>query len=174
MITKAIIKKLCSLEDNHFSVYIPLLRKANSGMEDAILSATLCNIPGIDNSLKVGDVVYVGFEDDQYDKPIILGKLYIGKEDKNNITTTLTTRSLQVTEISNIPSNTVVGDINVIDLYTKLTWLMNNNFLPARVLNDEENKGELQADSEMIGYTNDKIDTKTVKETLDYIISKLS
>lgn len=151
MITKAIIKKLCTSEDNHFTVYVPLLRKANAEVSDGILQATMICIPGIDNTLKVNDVVYVSFEDNSYDKPIILGKLYISKEDKKDITTTLTTKSIEVTEENKLPLNTSVGGINIADLHTKLTSLMDNKYL----------------DSESIIYTREGSDVTNVKEALD-------
>lgn len=170
MITKAIIKKLNSLEDNHFIVYIPLLKKANSPVGSATLPATLICIPGVDNSLKVGDVVYVGFENDNYDRPVILGKLYLGLENKEDITTTLTVRTAETTEVNKLPMNTMVGEVNIIDLYTKLTWLMNNNFLPAVTGEDDNN---LYAESDIITYNDPTHNIKTVKEALDYLISRL-
>ena len=131
MITKAIIKRLCTLDDNHFSVYVPLLRKANADEADATMEATLICIPGIENTLQVGDVVYVSFEDDNYDRPIILGNLYIGQKEKDDITTTLTTKSIEVTETNKLPLNTIIGDISVMDLQTKLTGLKDINHIEA-------------------------------------------
>lgn len=80
MITKGIIKGIPPFEGNKYSVYIPLLRTASDSEGDATFQATLCYTSGIINTLKVGDVVFVDFEDNYYDKPVILGKLYVGQE----------------------------------------------------------------------------------------------
>jgi hypothetical protein len=169
MITKGIIKRLNSLEDNHFLVYIPLFKKANSPIESAKIEATAVCLSGVDNCFKVGDVVYVGFEDNQVDKPVILGKLYLGKEDKENIKTTLSVKSIEVTESSNLSANTSFENLNIVDLYNKLNWLMNNNFLPAM----KDDDGNFYSDSYSIEYKNTDLNLKNVKETLDYLISKV-
>lgn len=169
MITKAIIKQLNTLNDNHFLVYIPLLRKANAPESSATLSATLIVLPGVENSLKVDDVVFVTFEDNQMDKPVILGKLYTGKED--NITTNLTVKSLVSLENTDLQNNTTIENINLTTLSTQLNWLLSHNFLPA--VTNEDN--ELVAGSNEITYNTDKVKSlKNVKEALDYIIGKLS
>lgn len=36
--------------------------------------------PGMLDSYKVGDVVILGFEENRYSKPIVLGKLFTGKD----------------------------------------------------------------------------------------------
>lgn len=155
MITKAIVKKLCTNNDNHFSVYIPLLRKANADESDATLQATLMSIPGLENTLNVGDVVYVSFEDDNYNTPIILGNLYIKQKDKKDITTTLTTKSLEVTEVNKSPSNTIIGDINVEKLQKALGVLEDINHF----------------ESKDIIYSNDQLTSNNVEEALDSLVN---
>ena len=130
MVTKGIIKKLCTLQDNHFTVYVPLLKKANSPIETAYLQATLVSIPGIDDSLNVGDVVYVAFEDGQVNRLVILGKLYSGRLDKKDITTTVTSKTLTVTEKAKLPQNVSIDGIDIVDLKKKINWLMENTTLP--------------------------------------------
>ena len=98
MITKAIIKRLNTENDNHFIVYIPFLRKANDKEENATLSATLCYIPGITNTFSVGDIVYVSFEENKASNPVIIGKLFTGNDSDDSITTTMITRSLKTTQ----------------------------------------------------------------------------
>lgn len=169
MITKALIKKTSTDADNHFLVYIPLLRKANAPEDSAFLKATLIITPGVENAYNVGDVVFVGFEDDQADKPVILGKLYTGKEDKENITTTLTVKSVESVEKAQLPASTSIDNLNLMEVSNKLTWLLAHNYLPA--LKDEN--GELLAESESITYNKESEELKTVKKALDYIISKI-
>lgn len=158
MITKAIIKRLNTLEDNHFIVYIPFFQKANDAESAATMPATLIYIPGIINTLHVDDVVYVGFEDNSSNKPIILGKLYTGVEDKDTITTTLTSRTLEITEKSKLPINTCIGDLNLVDIHKKLNHLLENN----------------SYDSKNIIYKNSNSPAVNVKEELDRIEAKLA
>ena len=80
MITIAIRKRLYTTDDNHYIIYVPLFRKANMDASDATLPATALCISGIENTLKVGDVVYIGFEDNNFNRPVILSKLYTQEE----------------------------------------------------------------------------------------------
>lgn len=168
MITKAIIKEISTLEDNHFTVYIPLLRKANAPESSATLDATLVCIPGVDNAYTVGDVVYVDFEENQNNKPVIIGKLYLGRSDPDSINTTMTLKSLEVKEISALSSNTAVNGLNILDLYTKINWLMKNDFLPATI----SEKGEAAAPAESITYKNSIHNVSTVAQALNYLFSE--
>ena len=79
MITKAIIEQITD-DGYHFRVRIPILHK----IEDApgatpfkeLPIALMCYAPGCKPNLSVGDVVYVGFENNQYSEPVILGMLF--------------------------------------------------------------------------------------------------
>ena len=118
MVTKGIIKRLNELGDNHFLVYIPLLRTASDTEEEATFQATLCCFSGIYNSLKVGDVVFVEFEDNLYNKPVILGKLFLGDSDSSDVQ--LKGRSLTVSDTVQLPDNTKIGKYEVSNLLAKL------------------------------------------------------
>lgn len=160
MITKAIIKRLYTTEDNHFIIYIPLLRKANMDEADATLSATAICIPGINNVYKVNDVVYISFEDNLINKPVILGKLFTLNEDKESITTTITARTQEILELDKLPLNTFIGDINISTLNDKINYILNKNII----------------DSENVTYSNSATDENisSVKLALDYIVEKIS
>lgn len=96
MITKAIIKSTPTLDGNKYLVYIPILRNANDSESDAIFEATLAYIPGIYYSFSVGDVVFVSFEDNLYNKPVILGKLFVEKDE--SVKTQVEVKTLKVLE----------------------------------------------------------------------------
>ena len=96
MITKAIIKSTPALDGNKYTVYIPILRNANDSESDAIFEATLAYIPGIYYSFSVDDVVFVSFEDNLYNKPVILGKLFTEKD--KNVKTQVEVKTLKVLE----------------------------------------------------------------------------
>jgi hypothetical protein len=77
MITKGIIKSI-DLLGNTCTVHIPFFETA--GNDPIIETATVSNTPGSYNGYKVGDVVYVAFEDGSMSTPVVIGKLYLGTE----------------------------------------------------------------------------------------------
>lgn len=77
MITKGIIQEVPS-GGNLFKVWIPLFDKSSNSVR-YVLDAALCYNTENIGIYKVGDIVYVGFEDSYLEKPIILGKLYMAE-----------------------------------------------------------------------------------------------
>ena len=127
MITKAFITELNKPNSNIFRVYIPLLTTAVSRREDAIFNATLCITDGLFYSLKVGDCVFVGFEDNLYDKPVILGKLYTGKE--TDIPTQITAKTLNINEKVTLPKDTTINGYDLNLVAKAIQDLVDNNDL---------------------------------------------
>ena len=83
MITKAIVQSI-NAAGNRCTVRMPLFESAASSMP--VEAEALVNIaPGMFNSLEVGDVVFVAFEENALEKPIILGKLFRGADIEGNI-----------------------------------------------------------------------------------------
>lgn len=76
MITKAEIKSI-NPEGNRCVVSMPLFQTASSPWP-VLIEALVCITPGFFNNLFVGDIVFVGFEENALEMPIILGKLYTG------------------------------------------------------------------------------------------------
>ena len=74
MITKAIVQKI-DRDANQCLVRVPLFESASS-TNPVVLIAYPSIVPGLFNNLYVGDIVYVGFEENAMEKPIILGKFY--------------------------------------------------------------------------------------------------
>lgn len=119
MITKAIVKETNKIGSNIFKVYIPLLRNANDEEKDAIFDATLCYTTGVMYTLKVNDVVFVGFEDNLMEKPVILGKLYKG-DTEDNSSVQLKVKTIDITEKCSLPENTNIGNVNLKDMVKEI------------------------------------------------------
>lgn len=83
MLVKGIIKQLPVVgKTNKYVVSIPSFKTTGSTSTGSVLNsdlveATLCYQPGIISEYNVGDVVYIGFENDVTSSPVILGKLYL-------------------------------------------------------------------------------------------------
>ena len=76
MVTKGIITAI-NYNSNTCDVRMPLFENANNASE-IVASAIFAITPGTANGYKINDVVLVAFEDEQYNKPIVIGKLFLG------------------------------------------------------------------------------------------------
>lgn len=126
MITKAIVRGIPDVNNNKYRVYIPLFRNANDSEIDATFEATLCFLNGVFYSLAVDDVVYVDFEDNYYEKPVIIGKLYTNKEDKKAIPTQLTVKTIKVLDKAQFPSNTEIDSKSTSNFYKNIKNLQDD------------------------------------------------
>lgn len=82
MVTKGLVKSI-NRAGNRCVVRLPLFETASSSVPveiEALVSIT----PGMFNNLFVDDVVFVAFEENALEKPIIIGKLYTGSSIENN------------------------------------------------------------------------------------------
>lgn len=87
------------------------------GGEPFIQQATIINQPGIYGGYKAGDIVVVGFEDNELSRLVLLGKLYTGVKNETEARGTINCQSLSVETKSSLPINTSIiankSDINV-------------------------------------------------------------
>lgn len=82
MVTKGLVKSI-NRAGNRCVVRLPLFETASSSVPveiEALVSIT----PGMFNNLFVNDVVFVAFEENALEKPIIIGKLYTGAPNENS------------------------------------------------------------------------------------------
>jgi len=63
--------------NNLYEINIPLFNNT-TGQNNIVFTATACQSFGFANLYKSGDLVYVGFMDGKFDKPVILGAVYKG------------------------------------------------------------------------------------------------
>lgn len=79
MITKGIIVGKSPTSENKYLVNLPALTNSQGTLsgfsKDDISEASVSSVSGIKNQLTDGDIVFVGFEDHDFRKPIILGIL---------------------------------------------------------------------------------------------------
>ena len=111
MIQKAVIK---NINNNIFTIRIPIFETAGSNTEYTT-EARLCYEPGNLQSYNINDVVFVAFENDEINDPVIIGKLFTGKEE---VSTTFSKNSaLTVTGQTVLSENTKIGKLTYDDLY---------------------------------------------------------
>ena len=83
MVTKAIVRSINNAA-NRCIVRMPLFETAaNSAPVEA--EALVSITPGMFNNLVVGDIVFVAFEENALEKPIIIGKLFKGIANENDV-----------------------------------------------------------------------------------------
>lgn len=122
MITKAIIYgKVPQDADNQllykYFVWVPLLwgqgQQVPKDMFDPkIMEAAVCSPQGMLPNYVNGDVVYVGFEDDIPNKPVILGALSGRSNDKMDIEAL----GINSTQESHLSKYTSIGDVTSDDI----------------------------------------------------------
>lgn len=119
MITKAIIEQITD-DGYHFRVRIPILHKIENAPGatpfNELPLALMCYAPGCKPNLNVGDVVYVGFENNQYSEPVILGMLF--NENYMESSASIRADSISATVNANLPqTNVKFGDISISELF---------------------------------------------------------
>ena len=145
MVTRAIITQL-DLTNNKVQVRMPLLDGIENSPDSPINSEDLCwasimYVPGLEISYSVGDIVIVGFEDNNVGKPIVLGYLKLrGK----NIDSKIYLKAKEVVAENKFSSsiNTTIGNIQYGDLFT----VVDNSKKPEKV--DNVTEGGEEQDSE--------------------------
>ena len=111
--TKAYITQTPAEGDNKFKVNIPLM--SDNVSDEAIFDALLCSTSGNYNDYKVGDCVFVDFEDDKYNTAIIMGKLYTEVPEENEAYGLF--NELKVTGNATLPANTMIGPYSAQDIF---------------------------------------------------------
>ena len=122
MIQKGIVESIISLYE--YKVRIPrydkVLTTPGAVKTSDLSSAIVCSYPGTKVAFQEGDIVLVGFENDELDKPVILGLLYRNIEVNNT--------QINLPEVhdnlSKIEKN--LDALNKSDLYTHIKYSNDN------------------------------------------------
>jgi len=125
MITKAIILGK-QPGDNKYSVRIPLF-ETSSSPEQYVAKATACISDGVINPYSIGDVVYVGFESNEYDQAVILGKLSLTglPNAEQRASASYAMDSLSVANGAALPAGTSIGELTYKQLIETLNMVNN-------------------------------------------------
>lgn len=110
MITKAIVEQI--INKNSVKIRIPILDKvvdASTGISiENCQIATECVLPNFYYNFNVGDIVFVDFEENNMDTPVILGYL----TNTSNQFTDGSLFSINVENDTTLPSNTSIGIVS--------------------------------------------------------------
>jgi hypothetical protein len=107
MLTKAIIQSV-DYTKNLCRVRIPLFETASRNVNMIEAEAQFSIVPGIYNSYQVGDIVFIGFEENKIDLPIILGKLFISASAEASAHRgNVSGNSLNITDTAQLPYSTI-------------------------------------------------------------------
>ena len=115
MITKGIVEELKGYQAKvRLPIYDGLANTKNATSNENLSYATVCITTNLNNSLNVGDIVYVSFEDNDKGKPVIFGQLY--KEEMNTLAdiklNSANINQLTVNKNASLPQNTSIGSIS--------------------------------------------------------------
>jgi hypothetical protein len=107
VLTKAIIQSI-DYTKNMCRVRIPLFENASRNVNAVEADAQFSVVPGIYNSYKTGDIVFIGFEENAMENPVILGKLFVSATaEANSYRGNLSGNSLAITDTAQLPYSTV-------------------------------------------------------------------
>lgn len=133
MIQKAIIVGRSETEAHKYRVRIPILHglsnTPDSTPDEYLPHATVCGNPAVTADFHSGDVVYVAFENDEFDFPVIMGQLIVNTKSANVLKSdTQNNWDLRGTSlnISNnnakcsavLPVDTTIGEVNSDEIST--------------------------------------------------------
>ena len=122
MIAKAVIEEV--IDNFSARIRIPILNGIKNTQQSTPLEnlyiANIASIPYITNVIAVGDIVYVGFENNDLSRPVIIGK-YLGSSkvkgyDSIEYKPNLDLDNITVNEQCSLSNNTRIGTLEYNDL----------------------------------------------------------
>lgn len=130
MITTGIIREVNisgqGYKSNLYKVEIPIFNSTSDPLNyTTIMETTACLSGGIYDCYSIGDYVYIGFINNKFNFPVILGKIYKGLDD--NLSGSYNIQALKVANSASLPQNTKIGNIEYKDLLRAVTETANAN-----------------------------------------------
>lgn len=174
MIQKAIIVGRSDLEAHKYKVRIPVLHglpnTPESTPDEHLPHAAVCGNPAITTDYHSGDVVYVAFENGEFDFPVIIGQLIVSTKSTNVLKsdtqnnwdlrgTSLNISNNDVKCSAVLPIDTTIGEVNS-DEISALVGIKENiqnqfDTMDGNIGNIEENINSIESD---MGELNEEID----------------
>ena len=118
MICKAIVEEI--IDQYKVRVRVPTFHRGEESIGATPLIdmpvTIMCVQPGIYSNIKVKDVVMVDFEDDNVDKPVIIGLLF--SENSKKSLPDITANSLKVKVNSKFTKDTTIGEVTPDNIFT--------------------------------------------------------
>jgi hypothetical protein len=160
VLTKAIIQSI-DYTKNMCRVRIPLFENASKNVNMIEADAQINIVPGIYNSYKTGDIVFIGFEENKMESPVILGKLFVSAStEASSYRGNVSGNSLAITDTAQLPYSTLF-DFNKIAQNNKLyTDLNTPKKLADSILNLQRTQAQTQRYQTIISVS---IDESTYK-----------
>lgn len=111
MITKGIVVEV--INNYQAKVRLPIfnsIASSKEGTPDSQLNiATICSLPNCNNVVQKEDIVFVGFEDNDISKPIILG--HLNRENMGETYSSLDLTNFKTVGTTTLSSDTNIGDV---------------------------------------------------------------
>lgn len=111
MVTRGIIEKI--VDTTHVKVRVPRINKSAGAVgatpTENLPIACIASVPGIIPYYNVSDVVYVDYENDNTDSPVVIG--LISSAITNNGRSDIFSSSIQVDASAILPTDTNIGPI---------------------------------------------------------------
>lgn len=113
MITRAIVEYV--LSPYEVKVKIPIFDGAEVKTDKKDLTtATICSLPNCCMNVQVGDIVFIGFEDNTYHKAVILG--HLSRELMQSTYSDVSFGRLDCFSCANLPYDTKIGEVSSKDI----------------------------------------------------------
>ena len=117
MLTKG---QIISLSENVCNVRIPYFEPV-SASSPAIMEAQLVIQPGQFNNYSKGDIVWISFENNRVDLPVVIGKVYSGaSEESKNFPGIVQTATLRVNDAAELPAQTTVNGVTLEETFNRI------------------------------------------------------
>lgn len=112
MIYKAIVET--SINEHQAIVRIPLIHRTNASIEHTPTSelpvACISSLAGCLSPVQPGDVVIIGLENNDFDRPVILG--HLSRAEIHKTLAAINATDITSTVSATLPANTTIGNIN--------------------------------------------------------------
>lgn len=118
MITRAIVEEV--INPHQVKVRIPIFDASEQSSlhtnSKALNIATVCTLPNFLLNIQVGDVLFVGFEDNTSYKTVVLG--YLSRSNQTATLSDIHVNSLIADGVCQLSSNTSIGDVLPLEIKT--------------------------------------------------------